>query len=145
MVFGEVTVRALQFALIAYLCAPAVALADPFKRLTAQVWVVEAHNAVTCNGGQRYSVSADRNEIFVEFGESVKVRGEVRDNAQYDVLGYGANHIDMFLRQETWRDAEGNLVWWRLKFLNDGRFVWIRSDWATGKSTKPRMPCEVLG
>ena len=118
--------------------------ADPFEKLIANRWVWEPEQAETCEQGHWYTVSADRNTIWVERAEEVEVRGTPTKRAKYQVLGYGDDYIAMFLEQETWRDADGNLVNWRLQFIDRGRFVWIRSDWQMGRSTKPNWPCKFV-
>lgn len=50
----------------------------------------------------------------------------------------GRTWLDLVLEQETWMDQNGDLVNWRLKFLDENRFVWIRSDWDKTRSTAPR-------
>ena len=124
------------------MCAATIAAADPFEMLGASKWVWKSEQIETCEEGAYYSVSQDRKTIWVEKDTATDVRGTLTKRAKYQVIGYGETYIDMFLELETWRDSHGKLVTWRLQFLDDGRFVWIRSDWERGRSTKPNWPCK---
>ncbi|MBO9467145.1 hypothetical protein J7443_18020 [Tropicibacter sp. R15_0] len=116
--------------------------ADPFDRLQASRWVWGREHTASCENGQFYTVSDDRQAIRVETGSEMMVRGTAMDFATYTVLGHGENYIDMSLDQEIWRNPAGELVWWRLHFLSNGSFVWYRSDWFGGH-TAPVFPCRL--
>ena len=120
-------------------------LAEPFERLAATRWVWERADQIDCTDWQSFEVDLSARRIDVTFSEPRRSRGTLRDRVTYDILGAGPDHIDMFLTIETWRDAAGSLVWWRLELREDGSFVWIRSDWAPGYIAGPVYPCRPVG
>lgn len=120
-------------------------MADSLDDLVAGVWSWERHQDGTCGTTIRYDLHAGRSRITAHFSEVVQSRiGEVKQ-AEYRVLGHRAGSVELALEGETWRDETGAPVRWTLVFTGADAFVWVRSDWPPGKSTRAVHRCALSG
>lgn len=121
------------------------AVADALARLQQSTWSEIRHPDGSCENPSTFHLSDDGTRLLVSLQEPIRIRGTLRRDASYQILAQGPQNLDLFLEQETYRDADGNLVWWRLIFVSEDEFVWMRSDWSWGQFTPPRYRCPLMG
>jgi hypothetical protein len=85
------------------------------------------------------SFSPDRTSMFYRYPQAADSAG-ARD-VRYEVRGHGRDFIRMFMVGETRTDSTGALVEWDLVLVSDDLYVWRRSDWPKGASTRPIERC----
>ena len=69
------------------------------------------------------------------------VDGKTRKTYSYQVLESIPGGYHLKLNHETRKNHFGNIITWRLLFLDENRYVWQRSDWKQSKISPPVVRC----
>lgn len=144
MVFRNLKSCLLSFALMAGF--PGLAGADPIQRLIGGHWSVGNASNLQCDTPVWFSYS--QSDGLLTANRAGPVRLEAKDGAQsstdYRVLKVRDQWIELQMVGEGPHDGAGVPVTWLLFFLDEQRFVWMRSDWPHGQTSQVRRLCPAL-
>lgn len=117
--------------------------ADAIDRVMAGLWT--GPGGICEENTYCYRAEDNRHRLIAVTSADVQSRVGTGHEFGYDVLKVTDDAILMALDNETIMGPDGNPVTWVLVFLDDETYVWSRSDWPSGASTKPSRRCDQQG
>jgi hypothetical protein len=117
--------------------------ANLFSRVSG-TWAVLDEGKVDCKAATE-TISFSKDFSVATFRSTEKYslgNGKQSDTITYKILKVQDSMITMFLNGETRTTDGGDPIVWSLVLLQDGFFVWRRTDWPAGDSTIPRARCD---
>ncbi|PID35287.1 MAG: hypothetical protein CR964_00365 [Rhodobacterales bacterium] len=133
--------------LVALSALSGAALADPIGRLTSAQWSINGEDSAGCSAPVWFRLSQGGDLLTATHSRPVRLGEEAGGHsvsADFQVLKQQAQWVKLRRVGETLQDHGKRPVTWMVYFLDDERFVWMRSDWPHGHTSRVRRRCPAV-